>query len=204
MSVMSWGRAIFLYCFYVLIIYYTCLVYGMVTKHHTIHHKKSVSKSRRSMRWLFCVRTDGLLRCAGDFEAKKITDIFFYVQNIPISTRIHGRSLCRKRCLGDLLLRCFLDWLMSCRAGLKLFRTSLRGLQCHIGPSSMLSRHYTGAKSGKITDIIVIFHEFWLVPKGTNLNFYVVGFEPLRHFLPNTAGQLQQSLFQPEELSSWT
>ena len=164
MSVMSWGRAIFLYCFYVLIIYYTCLVYGMVTKHHTIHHKKSVSKSRRSMRWLFCVRTDGLLRCAGDFEAKKITDIFFYVQNIPISTRIHGRSLCRKRCLGDLLLRCFLDWLMSCRAGLKLFRTSLRGLQCHIGPSSMLSRHYTGAKSGKITDIIVIFHEFWLVP----------------------------------------
>ena len=101
---------------------------------------------------------------SGHFEDKKITDVFFYVPIIPASTRIHGASLCQRRCLGDLFWRCFPVGWMFCRAGLKLFRTSLRGLQCHIGPSSMLSRHYTGAKSGKITDIIVIFHEFWLVP----------------------------------------
>jgi hypothetical protein len=98
------------------------------------------------------------------FWRKKITDVFFYVPNVPISTRIHGISLCRRRCLGDLFWRCFLDGLMFCRAGLKLFRTSWRGLLCHIGPSSMLSRHYTGSKSGKITDKIVMVHEFWLVP----------------------------------------
>ena len=41
-------------------------------------------------------------RGAGNFEDKKITDIFFNVRNIPISTRIHGTSLCQRRCLGDL------------------------------------------------------------------------------------------------------
>jgi hypothetical protein len=101
---------------------------------------------------------------SGHFEDKKITDVFFYVPNIPTSTRIHGASLCQRRCLGDLFWRCFPVGWMFCRAGLKLFRTSLRGLQCHIGPSSMLSRHYTGSKLGKITDKITPIHEFWLVP----------------------------------------
>ena len=119
---------------------------------------------------VLCADGRGLLRCAGDFEAKKITDIFFYAQNIPISTRNHGRSSCRKRCMGDLLLGCFLDELMSCRAGLKLFRTFLRDLQCHTGPSSMLSCHYTGAKSGKITDKIVMVHEFDWYLHGTSLS----------------------------------
>ena len=74
---------------------------------------------------------------------------FFYVPNVPISTRIHGRSLCQKRCMGDQLLRYFLDELMSCRAGLKLFRTSLRSLLCHLGCRSMFTRHNTGSKSGQ-------------------------------------------------------
>jgi hypothetical protein len=49
---------------------------------------------------------------------------------------------------------------LFCRAGLKLFRTSLSDLLCRLGARSMLYHHNMGSKSGKITDKIVIFHEF--------------------------------------------
>ena len=80
--------------------------------------------------------------------------------------RIHGEPLRLRCCTGDQLWSCFLTGLMFCRAGIKLFRTSFRGLLCCLGPRSMLSHHNPGSKAGKITDKIVVFHRFWLVHYG--------------------------------------
>ena len=88
---------------------------------------------------------------------------FFYIQNIPLSTRIHGEPFEIRCCNRYQLQWCFLTGLMFCWAGLTLFRTSLRGLLCCLGPRLMLSHHNMGSKSGKITDKIVVFHGFWLI-----------------------------------------
>ena len=78
--------------------------------------------------------------------------------------RIHGEPLWLRCCTGDQLRQYFLTRLMFYRAGLKLFRTSLRGLLWCLEPRSMISCHNTGSKSDKIVDKIVIFHGFWVVP----------------------------------------
>jgi len=69
----------------------------------------------------------------------------------------------RAKMLHQRSIMSVLSGLIFCRAGLKLFRTSLRGLPYHSGPRSMLSHHNTGLKAGKITDKIVVFHRFGLV-----------------------------------------
>ena len=146
-------------------------------ENHYLQNVLIPSYFRHNSTWIWCVfgsqlcfaqsqgETNVLMWCAGDYDSCPIKNkwYFFYIQNIPLSTRIHGEPLGLRCCTGDQLWRCFLTGLMLCQAGLKLFRTSLRGLLCHLGPKSLLYHHNTGSMPGKITDKIMVFYRFWLV-----------------------------------------
>ena len=95
--------------------------------------------------------------CAGDFDYSLIKNNWHLLLPTKHTTVYEDpwitimAKMVHRRSITTVLS----DWIdVHCRAGLQLFRTSLRGLICPLGPRSILSCHNTGSKSGKKTDKI--------------------------------------------------
>ncbi len=94
---------------------------------------------------------------------KNIRDIFFYVIDIPYSTRtIRGTNLIQ-RCQWDHLLEGILKGVCIWAAGLKLSIVSTDGLLCRFCIGCSLSLNYNGTKLCILRDIFGPSYSFWLV-----------------------------------------
>jgi hypothetical protein len=95
--------------------------------------------------------------------SKILTDILFYVRDIPQSTRtIRGTNLI-KWCQWEHLLDRILKGLRVRGAGLKLFMVSIDDLVCQLCIGCSLSLINKGTKLCVITDIFGTSYSFWLV-----------------------------------------
>ncbi len=94
---------------------------------------------------------------------KDIRDIFFYVIDIPYSTRtIRGTNLIQ-RCQWDHLLEGNLKGVCVWAAGLNPSIVSTDGLLCQFCIGCSLSLNYNGTKLCVIRDIFGPSYSFWLV-----------------------------------------
>ena len=92
--------------------------------------------------------------------SKILTDIFFYVTDIPYSTRtIRGTNLI-KWCQRDHLLEGILKGLRVRAAGLKLFMVSIDDLVCQLCIGCSLSLSNNRTKLCVITDIFGTSYSF--------------------------------------------
>jgi hypothetical protein len=95
--------------------------------------------------------------------SKILTDILFYVQDIPQSTHtIRGANLI-KWCQWEHLLDQILKGFRVRGAGLKLFMVSIDDLVCQLCIGCSLSLVNKGTKLCVITDIFGTSYSFWLV-----------------------------------------
>ena len=109
---------------------------------HHLTHKTSV--------WSACV-------------SKILTDILFYVRDIPQSTRTIREPNLIKWCQWEHLLDQILKGLRVRGAGLKLFMGSIDDLVCQLCIGCSLSLSNNGTKLCVITDIFGLSYSFWLV-----------------------------------------
>jgi len=100
-------------------------------------------------------------------EAKILTDIFFYVTDIPNSTCTISEYNLIKQCWWQHLLEGILKGFRVWAAGLKLFTVFTDDLLCRWCIGRSLWLQYKGAKLALITDIFVLTYSFWLVPNDT-------------------------------------
>jgi len=102
------------------------------------------------------------VRCVSACVSKILTDIYFYVTDIPHSTRTLSEHNLIKWCQSqrDHLLDQILNGLRVWAAGLKLFMVSINDqvYQLCIGCSFSLSNN--GTKLSVITDIFVLSYSF--------------------------------------------
>ena len=96
--------------------------------------------------------------------SKILTDILFYVLDIPQSTRTISEYNLIKWCQWEHLLDRILKGLRVRGAGLKLFMVSIDDLVCQLCIGCSLSLSNNGTKLCVITDILVLSYSFWLVP----------------------------------------
>ena len=97
-------------------------------------------------------------------EAKILTDIFFYVTDIPNSTCTISEYNLIKQCWWQHLLEGILKGFRVWAAGLKLFTVFTDDLLCRWCIGRSLWLQYKWAKLALITDIFVLTYSFWLVP----------------------------------------
>ena len=123
------------------------------TQHTTTHNTQHTTHV-----WSACV-------------SKILTDIFFYVRDIPQSTRTISEYNLIKWCQWDHLLDRILMGLRVRAAGLKLFMVSIKDLVCQLCIGCSLSLSNNGTKLCVITDIFGLSYSFWLVP--TVLSWFI-------------------------------
>jgi hypothetical protein len=95
--------------------------------------------------------------------SKILTDILFYVRDIPQSTRTISGTNHIKWCQWEHLLDRILKGLRVRGAGLKLFMVFIDDLACHLCIGCSLSLINKGTKLCVITDIFGTSYSFWLV-----------------------------------------
>ena len=117
------------------------------TQHTTTHNTQHTTHV-----WSACV-------------SKILTDIFFYVRDIPQSTRTISEYNLIKWCQWEHLLDRILKGLRVRGAGLKLFMVSIDDLVCRLCIGCSLSLSNNGTKLCVITDIFVLSYSFWLVQR---------------------------------------
>ena len=117
---------------------------------HTTTHNTHTHTQHTTHVWSACV-------------SKILTDILFYVRDIPQSTRTICEYNLIKWCQWEHLLDRILKGLRVRGAGLKLFMVSINDLVCRLCIGCSLSLSNNGTKLYVITDIFVLSYSFWLV-----------------------------------------
>jgi hypothetical protein len=102
--------------------------------------------------------------------SKILTDILFYVRDIPQSTRTIREPNLIKWCQWEHLLDRILKGLRVRGAGLKLFMVSINDLVCQLCIGCSLSLSNNGTKLCVITDIFGPSYSFWLLPTYSGLH----------------------------------
>ncbi len=96
------------------------------------------------------------IRCVSACVSNILTDIYFYVTDIPHSTCTISEHNLIKWCQRVHLLDRILSGLRVRAAGLKLFMVSIDNLVCQLCIGCFLSLSNNGTKLSVITDIIVL------------------------------------------------
>ena len=108
------------------------------------------------------------------FVSKILTDILFYVQDIPQSTRTISGNNHIKWCQWEHLLDRILKGLRVRGAGLKLFRVSIENLTCHLCIGCSLPLINKGTTLCVITYIFGTSYSFRLVHSNSGIHYMYV------------------------------
>ena len=119
----------------------------------------------------------------GEFWSRKLTDILFYMRDIPLSTRTISEYNLIKWCQWDHLLDRILIGLRVRATGLKVFMVSINDLVCQLCIGCSLSLSNNGTKLCIITDILVLSYSFWLVHVCLLVNLFEIFLRPGDLFL---------------------
>ena len=124
---------------------------------------------RLDIRWESCLNFGYDMR---RICSRKLTDILFYVWDIPQSTRTISEYNLKKWCQWDHLVVRILMGLRVRAAGLKVFMVSIKDLVCQLCIGCSLSLSNNGTKLCIITDIFGLSYSFWLVPVASSCHTY--------------------------------